>query len=264
MDVGVLVKAALDVNVLRSDPTGRVAVENIPLVISEYDRNAIYEAVKIRDNTGGGKVYVYSVLTWGPMERKLKDFENVIREALALGGDEAYVVADRSINYSEPRYTARVLEYLIRSKGNPKLVLTGEASTDMTSATLSPYLAARLGYNIVSFAKKIEVGNGYLTVLRDADDRLERVRVSLPAIVSVTGEINSPRLPTLIQIRRAFRKPLEKYSLADIGLKPFLSRYEGYQVVTIKRKNIFIEEDSLEKAADKLIDYLVEEGVVKI
>ena len=84
MDVGVIVKAALDVNVLRSDPSGRISIESIPLVISEYDRNAIYEGAKICESTGG-KLYIYSVLTWGPMERKLKDFENVIREALALG-----------------------------------------------------------------------------------------------------------------------------------------------------------------------------------
>ena len=264
MDVGVLVKAALDVNVLRSDPSGRVAIESIPLVISEYDRNAIYEAVKIRDNTGGGKVYIYSVLTWGPVDRKAKDFENVIREALALGGDEAYVVMDKSINYSEPRHTSKILEYLVRNKGSPKLILAGEASTDMTSSTLASYLAARLKYNVVTFAKKIDVSDNSLIVLRDADDRLEKVSVPLPAVVTVTGEINSPRLPTLIQIRKAFRKPLEKYTLADIGFKPFMSKFEEYKVVTVKRKNVVIEEDSLDKAADRLIEYLIEEGVLKI
>ncbi len=262
MDVGVIVKAALDVNVLRSDPSGRISIESIPLVISEYDRNAIYEGAKICESTGG-KLYIYSVLTWGPMERKLKDFENVIREALALGGEEAFTVVDKSINSSEPMYTSEILAKLISKYGSPKLILAGEASTDMTSSTLAPYLAAKLGYNVATFVKELKLGDGYVEVLRDADERLERLSVSLPAVVSVTGEINTPRLPTLIQIRRAFRKPLHKFTLADLGLSPIMSRYEDYKVVTVKRKNVIIEDESLEGVADKLIEHLIQEGVVK-
>ncbi|HIE37001.1 TPA: hypothetical protein EYP83_02435 [Candidatus Geothermarchaeota archaeon] len=263
MDIGVIVKAALDVNVLRSEADGRISIENIPLVLSEYDRNAIYEASKISESTGG-KVYIYSLLTWGPMDRKMRDFENVIREALALGGEEAFVVADKSIHYSEPMFTSEVLSRLIKKFGSPKLILSGEASTDMTSSTVAPYLAAKLNYNIVTYVKEMSLKNGYIEVLRDADEKLERLKIPLPSVVSVTGEINSPKLPTLIQIRRAFRKPLHRLELSDIDLSPVFSRYEDYRVVTIKRKNILLEDESLENVADKLIDHLIQEGVLKI
>jgi len=262
MDVGVAVKAALDLNVLRSNPDGTVAVDNIPLVISEYDRNAVYEARRIADSTGG-RVIIYSFLTWWPADRKEKDFENVIREALALGGDEAYVVVDSTVSGSEPRFTARVLASLVRRYGSPSLVLTGEASTDMTTSSVAPYLAAMLGYSVVTFARSISLRDGGIVVERDVEDYIETVRASLPAVVSVTGEINSPRLPTLLQIRKAFRKPLVKTSLSELGLNPMLPRYSDYRLVTVKRKRVILEDGSPEELVERLVSHLVEEGVLK-
>ncbi len=262
MDVGVAVKAALDLNVLRSGPDNSVAVDSIPLVISEYDRNAVYEARKIADQTGG-MVYIYSFLTWWPMDRKARDFENVIREALALGGDEAFVVMDSVTGGSEPMFTAEVLARLIKRFGSPRLILTGEASTDMTSSSLAPYLAARLGYAFTTFARSIKLGDSALTVERDLEDSVEVVNLPLPAVVSVTGEINSPRLPTLLQIRKAFRKPLQKLTLNDIEMQPRLPGYREYKLLTVKRKRVLIE-DEPEKAVDKLIQALKEEGVLRL
>lgn len=261
MDIGVAVKAALDLNVLRSGPGNTVDVENIPLVISEYDRNAIYEARRLADNTGG-MVYIYSFLTWWPTDRKERDFENVIREALALGGDEAFVVVDKASSGSEPAYTAEVLARLIKRFGGPQLLLTGEASTDMTSSSLAPYLAGKLGYSIATFARSIKLNGSYVLVERDLEEQVETISIPLPAVVSVTGEINSPRLPTLLQIRKAFRKPLKKISLYDIGMQPKIPGYKEYKLLTVKRKRVMLEGD-VDEVVDKLVESLKEEGVIR-
>ncbi len=116
----------------------------------------------------------------------------------------------------------------------------------------------------MTYVKELKLMDSYIEVVRDADTHLERISLELPAVVSVTGEINSPKLPTLIQIRRAFRKPLNKYSLADLNLSPIRSNYEDYRVVTVKRKNVLIEGENMEEVAEKLVENLVREGVVKV
>jgi electron transfer flavoprotein beta subunit len=265
MDIGVLVKAALDVNLVKGDDKGRLLVDAMPLVISEYDRNAVAEAVRLRDEVGG-KVIIFSVLTWGPVDKKRGDFENVIREALALGGDEAHAVVDSEVIPFDHNITAAVLGGVIEKLGGVDLILTGEGSVDITSSQIPTRLGEKLGYNVVTYARKIEYIDGRLRVTRDLEDILEVVETPLPAVVSVTGEINRPRLPTLLQIRRSFAKPLNIYSLSDIGVDIPDTRYSyrDITIVSIARKNIIIEGESMEDIAVKLIDKLVEEGVVKV
>ena len=265
MDVGVLVKASLDGNMIRAEPDGRINIENTPLLISEYDRNAVVEAARIKSELGG-KIYVYTLLTWGPIEKKRKELENVVREALALGGDEAYAVVDEKAIPCDVTSTAYILANLIKRFGKPELILAGEASMDMLSSQMPIRLAHHLGYNVVTFARKIELGDSKIKVTRDLEDRLEVVETPLPAVISVTGEINRPKLPTLLQIRKAFAKPLkivglDELELEDIGRK---ISYSDLKLVTITRKNVIIEADKLEDVADILIDKLVEEGVLRV
>jgi len=265
VDIGVLVKASLDGNMIRADPDGRINIENTPLLISEYDRNAVVEAARIKSEVGG-KIYVYTLLTWGPTEKKKKELENVVREALALGGDEAYAVVDDRVIPCDVTSTAYILSNLIRKFGNPELILAGEASMDMLSSQMPIRLARHLGYNVVTFARKIELSDNKIRVTRDLEDKLEVVETSLPAVISVTGEINRPKLPTLLQIRKAFAKPfkvvgLDELELEDTGRK---ISYSDLRLITITRKNVIIEADKLEDIADILIDKLIEEGVVRV
>ena len=99
----------------------------------------------------------------------------------------------------------------------------------------------------------------------DLEDCIEKVKVKLPAVISVTGEINEPRLPTLLQIRRAYARPIAKYKLSDFGIESVEPgvKYIDIEPVAIKRKNIIFKGDKLEDIADKLIEKLIEEGVLK-
>ena len=263
MNIAVLVKASLDVNLVRGDAEGKLLKEVIPLAISEYDRNAVYEAVRLK-NEFGGKIVILSVLTWGPVKKKERDFENVIREALALGGDEAHVIIDEDIVEAGPMATAYALSKLVEKLGGFDLILCGEASMDMMSSQVANALAQYLGYNSITYVRELVVEDGKVRCKRDLENIMEVVETNLPAVISVTGEINKPRLPTLLQIRRAFAKPLTKYSLSDVGAGEFMKLHaESYELVKVSRKNILIEEASLEEAANKLVDKLIEEGIIK-
>lgn len=264
MNIAVLVKASLDTNMLRIDSSGRLLLEDTPLVISEYDRNAVEEAVRIKEEKGG-KVVAFSVLTWGPVQKKIGDAENALREALAMGADEAHLVADESIIPGNVDTTVEVLKALIEKFGPFDLVISGEASMDMLSFQVAARLAEKLNFNLVTFVRKLEILNGKIRATRDLEEELEIVEADLPAVISVTGEINQPRLPTLLMIRRSFAKPLNKYSLADIGLAGLAAKLKAKDIslVTIMRKNIMVEAESLEEVADKLIEKLLSEGVIK-
>ncbi len=265
MDIAVLVKASLDVNMIKADSEGRILFDSIPLAISEYDRNAVAEAVRIKGELGG-KVVAFSVLTWGPVDKRAREIENVMREALALGADEAHVVVDDTILPGDVSVTAEVLSNLIKKTGDFGLILAGEGSMDMMSAQLPVRIAYKLGYPVATFARKIEVINGAVKVTRDLEDVLQVVELPLPAVVSVTGEINQPRLPTLLQIRKSFAKPYKAYTISEIGMDApeKLFPFDDIKLVTVSRKNMIIEGENLEEIAEKLIDKLIEEGVVRV
>ncbi len=261
LNIAVLVKASLDPNMIRTRGDD-VDTDSMPLAMSEYDKNAVEAGVQLKEKHGG-RVVVVSALTWGPLAKRQREYEQVIREALAMGADEAHVVVDEALVPGDPLATSKALAALLEKLGGFDLVITGEASMDMISSQLGARIAALLGVPFISYARRLELGDGVVTAVRDLEDGYSTVRAKLPAVVSVTGEANKPRIPTLIQIRRAFRKPIKKYSLADLGIEaPSKPRLEELKVIQVKRKNIIIEAENLEQAAEKLIEALEREGVL--
>ncbi|MEM3833464.1 MAG: electron transfer flavoprotein subunit beta/FixA family protein [Thermoprotei archaeon] len=266
VDVAVMVKASLDANMIRVDSSGKLLIEEIPLVISEYDRNAVEEAVRIKEKFGG-KIAVFSVVTWGPLAKRINDTESVLREALAMGADEAYMVTDERLINANPLQTAIALASAVKKTGNYDLYLTGEASMDVISAQIASRIGTILNLPTVTFARAIEldIENKKVKVLRDLEDSLQWIEASLPAVISVTGEINRARLPMLLQIRRAFAKPLKKFTLNDLNIQllDVGHRRESVRLLMVSRKNIIIEASTFDEVSEKLISKLIEEGVIK-
>ncbi len=264
-DIVVLVKPALNPDMTRSKPDGTVDIDAIPLKLDDIDANALEEAKKLKQVLGG-KIAAFLVLTWGPAAKRTKELRMVVQEALARGADEAYIVADDSIIPGDPVTTASAVVAAIKKSGvNPDIVLVAEASIDQTTGQIAGRVAAKLGWPFVSFARKLEVKDGKVIAERDLEEHIEVVEASMPAVVSVTQEINEPRPPTLIQIRRAGKKPQNYYKVADLeGV--VLPKKQGleYKILTVSRKQVIIEGDTLEEIAEKLIEALEKEGVLKL
>lgn len=117
MKVAVLVKTSLDTAQLRI--RDGVLVEETPLKISDIDRNAVEEAVKLK-----GQAYAVTVLEMGPLQRRVQEAENVLREVLAMGLDEAYLVADEKLINASHLATAKAIAAVVKRVG-ADLVLAG-------------------------------------------------------------------------------------------------------------------------------------------
>jgi len=263
--IAVLVKASLNPDVVRVGEGGSIDLSSIPLKISDIDRNAVEEAVRLKQQYGS-KLIAISVVTWGPVEARMRDVRIAVQEALAKGADEAIVVADDSLTPGDQSLTPKLIAKALEVSGvKPDLILAGEATIDEVTGQVPGRLAALLGYSYVSYARRLEVKDGKVVAERDLEDYVEVVEAPLPAVVSVTQEINEPRPPTLIQIRRAAKKPQNYYKVADLeGVATPVKQGVEYKILTVSRKQTIIEGDTLDEIAEKLISLLEQEGVIKL
>ena len=264
-DLVVLVKASLNPEMVRQSPDGSVDLKAVPLKISDIDRNAVEEAVRLKQVLGGRLIAV-SILTWGPVQARMKDLRLAVQDALAKGVDEAYVVADDSITPGDQATTATAVKAVLDRAGvKPDIILAGEATIDETTSQVPGRLAGILGYSYVSFVRRLDVRDGYIIAERDLEDYIEVVEAPLPAVVSVTQEINEPRPPTLLQIRRAARKPIRQLKASDLeGVVPPRKRILEMRVLQVRRKQVILEGSNPDEVAEKLIDLLVQDGVLKL
>jgi electron transfer flavoprotein beta subunit len=265
LNIAVLVKLAIDTSYIRLDPSNRVLFDEIPLRVSDIDRNAVEEAVKMKQQGVAQKISSFSLLTWGATSKRVSETQNLLREILAMGVDEAYLMADPGFNIYSQLYTARILARMIKRGGDYSLILAGEASIDGYSSQVPCRVAEELGYPCVSYAKRIEVKDGSVVVERELEEYSEVVRAKLPAVITVTREINVPRLPTLLQIRAAMRKPIHMVTLAELGLGEMKRIHERVvEGIRIQRKNIIIEGRNVDEKVEKFLEAMAREGILLI
>ena len=162
------------------------------------------------------------------------------------------------------------VEEAIRLKerfGGESVAITGKMSVDGNSGAVAHGLACKLGVSLLTqVAKIVEVGDGKITVERLLDEGRETVTAPLPAVVSVVKEINEPRYPTFIRIRKASRVQIPVLSASDLGLSPDevgagAARVRWTNLVKPepkKREVVIIEGETPEEKARKLLDYLIE------
>src|SRR5664280_2307842 len=184
----------------------RAAVEGR---LSELDEYAVEQAVRLQE-AGTADEIVY--LTMGPAKAI-----DGLRKALAMGGNRGGHVQDDAIHGSDSLSTSLVLAKAIEKIGYD-LVLTGFASTDGEMSVVPSMVAERLGANQATFAGKLTVEGSTVSIRRDGDAATETASVSLPAVVSVTDQTDEARYPAFKAIMAGKKKPVEKWSLGDLGI----------------------------------------------
>lgn len=203
-----------DTTELRLDPeTGRPLLEYAPPKISDYDRNALDEGVRVKEGSGA----TVTVLSVGPQEAV-----RTLKEAVAAGADRAILVitprSDSEPVDVDPTGTARLLAAAIRRVAPFDLVLCGDVSEDRYQGLVPGMLAAALGIPQVSAATRLEVTEDAATVTRVADAVVETYRLRFPAVVSVTRTINTPRMVTTLQVIRVPTSRITMVSAAELGV----------------------------------------------
>jgi electron transfer flavoprotein alpha/beta subunit len=214
MNIIVCMKQVIDLEQIRiKADTRQPVIEGLPVLLGDFEKCALEEAVCIKEKHGG-KVTV--VAAGSP---KLKD---TIKEALAIGADEAVILTDPAFEGSDTMGSARLLAKAIKKIGEEigeyDLILLGDGSADNYSGQVPPRIAELLDLPQVAFVREMEVLDNGLRAVRDVEDALEVVEVDLPAVISVTSELNTPRLPPLSAILKAGRKPLHVWGPDDVGV----------------------------------------------
>ena len=186
--------------------------DNVDGLLSELDEYAVEAALKLVE-AGEGEV---TVVTVGPDQAA-----DAIKKSLQMGADKGVHVNDAAIHGSDAIATSLVLAEAIKklsAEASTDLVITGMASTDGTMGVVPTMLAERLGLPAVTLASELTVDGGTATIRRDGDASTQTITASLPALVSVTDQINEPRYPSFKGIMAAKKKPVETWSLADLGV----------------------------------------------
>jgi electron transfer flavoprotein beta subunit len=182
-------------------------------LLSELDEYAVEEALALAERDEGGReATTVTVLTMGPEQAA-----DAIRKSLQMGADAGVHVLDDALAGSDALATSAVLAAALATL-EYDLVLTGMASTDGGMSVVPAMLAERLGLPQVTFAGKLEVNGSTVRIERDGDTSTEVIEATLPALVSVTDQINDPRYPSFKGIMAAKKKPVTSLSLADLRI----------------------------------------------
>jgi electron transfer flavoprotein beta subunit len=256
----VLLKDIPDLTEIKIDnETRRPKVEGIKTKISELDKRALEAAIRVKSKVGGE----VSVLSMGNEKTK-----TALLEALAMGADSAYIVIEPELKGIDTNATSKVLEAAIRKIAEYDLILSGEMTLDSLSSQIGPRLAELLDLPQVTYVKEYELDNKSVKATRDLETFDEVVEAPLPAVITVVREINEPRIPNLMNIMKAKRKPQTLWSLSDLGLSIEEVKKQSYVNIVdvlapkVSRKQIKIEAETIEEAVAKLVDIIKEEGII--
>ncbi len=261
----VLVKQVLHTAELRVDRAKKALItEGVPRVISEADKNAIEEAVRIKEKHGG-KI---TAISFGTPEAK-----EALREALAMGADEAHLLADERFDGSDAHATANALTTAIQKIGffalSYDLILAGECSEDQYAFQVALRIAENLNLPQLTYATRVTLQDGKVIVERELENFREVCETQPPAMITVTREINEPRLPTLMAIMGASKKPLTVWTADELGLSAEELGHDGSLIEVLRttvasgeRKRIKFDGDPKE-VAENLAKALIAEGVIK-
>lgn len=262
MRILVCIKQALDVSQIKADKaTGRLILVNVPKKISDFDKNALEEAIRLKAKFGG-EVLTVTVGT--------EDAKTTVREALAMGADRACIISDPAFEESDTLATSYILAEAVKKIGQFDLILCGETSIDGYSAQIGPRLAERLSIPVVTYVRKLSLEGSVVTVERTLEDCYETIRVETPALFTVTKELNEPRIPTLMAIMKASKKEVTMWKAADLGIPNEKVGKLGSATIVIsvmapkmERKRIVIKGDTPMNTAERLAEALFQEGLVK-
>ena len=211
MNIVVCVKyvpdATADRNFEDDNTVDRVGVDGL---LSELDEYAVEQALQVKEKLADDSQV--TVLTVGPEQAT-----DAIRKALQMGADKGIHVVDDAIAGSDAPATSLVLAEAIK-KTEHDLVICGMASTDASMGVVPAMLAERLGVPAVTLGSEISVEGTTVTIRRDGDAATETIEGTLPLVLSVTDQSGEARYPSFKGIMAAKKKPLETWSLSDLGV----------------------------------------------
>lgn len=211
MNIAVCVKQIPDpASPYELDPENHWLIRPDEQVLDDGDRYGVEVALQLAEQSGGS----VTLISMGPAGNL-----QGIRQALAMGADKAVVVDDASLRGADALTTARVLAAAAKREG-VDLVIAATESTDGYTGVVPQQVAELLGQPALTFATRVEGGDGSVTIDQQTATGYDTVTAPLPAVVSVTAGVVEPRYPTFKGIMQAKSKPIDTLTAADLSVEP--------------------------------------------
>ncbi|MFC1963929.1 electron transfer flavoprotein subunit beta/FixA family protein [Chloroflexota bacterium] len=219
MNIIVCLKQVPDTTSVKIDPqTNTLVRQGIKNIINPLDTYALEEAVRLREKHGGR----VTALSMGPPQA-----EEMLREAISLGADEAILLSDRAFAGADTWATARTLAAAMK-KIEHDLIICGRQTLDGDTGQVAPELAEMLQLPFIAYVSKIEgINEGQLRTQRMVEEGHEVLETTLPAVITVVKEINEPRLPSLRGVMKSKSAAIPAWTVSNLGLDPATVGLQG-------------------------------------
>ena len=246
---------------IKIDPATKTLLRcDVPMVINPLDRNALEAALALK---AAREAHIV-VLSMGPPEAG-----EIVKECLALGADEGILLSDRMFGGADAFATARTLAAGIEKIGEVDLVLCGMASSDGATEWVGPQIAVFLGAPVVTMVKEIvSTGTDGWEVKAEYENGYRRMRVKLPAVFTVTRDLNKPRTLSFSGIIKARKKTITQWDFEALGVPDTLVGVQGSPTIvtamgtTNNTRDVVFIEGTREEKAEALVQKLADAGLI--
>ena len=210
MNIVVCLKQVPDTNEVKiNKETGTLIRDGVPSIINPDDRNALEEALKMKDELGA----VIKVISMGPPQAK-----SALKEALAMGADEAYLISDRAFGGSDTWATSTIIAAAIEKVGKYDVIFCGRQAIDGDTAQVGPEVAEFLGIPQVTYAKEVKVQDDKLLVTRYTETGDYLIEAKMPVLLTAIKELNEPRYMNVKNIFETSDDEILVWSADDIDV----------------------------------------------
>ncbi|MFH1951534.1 MAG: electron transfer flavoprotein subunit beta/FixA family protein [Pseudomonadota bacterium] len=263
MKIIVTVKQVPNTQEVKIDPkTGTLIRDGVPSIINPEDKNAIEEALRIKESHDNVDV---TALSMGPPQA-----ERALREALSMGVDRAILVSDRAFAGADTLATSYMLSVAIKKIKKYDLILCGRQAIDGDTAQVGPQLAEGLNLPQATYAEEIHIQGNVVTVKSNFDSVTRVIEMKMPALITVSNRINKPRFKTMNGVLRAFRdKTVVTWTKEDLKLNPMRIGINGSPTWVRKtfipghrRDGLVIDKQAAESAED-ILDFILEKALLR-
>ena len=262
MKIVVCVKQVPDTTEIKIDPVKNTLIRTgVPSILNPFDRNSVVAALQLKDTYGGS----VTVLSMGPPQAKA-----VLREALSMGADRAYLITDRAFGGSDTYATSYILSSAIRHLGPFDVVLGGKQAIDGDTGQTAPSIAEHLDMIRLTYIMSMEIEGDKVIAKRQVEEGVEVIEARLPVLCTATKETNKPRYATIRGKLESLKAEIPELTLEDmkdiidttkIGLKGSPTKVKA--TFTPKRTATGVRiEGGPQKMAASLLDCLKESKVL--
>jgi electron transfer flavoprotein beta subunit len=241
--------------------TGTLIRDGVPSILNPFDEYAVEAAIQLKEQHGGE----VTIITMGPPQAV-----DVLYKALAMGGDKAIHMTDRDFAGADTWATSLTLAEQIKQI-EYDLVICGKQAIDGDTAQVGPEVAELLGIPQICYVRHLEISEDgkFVIAHRETDEGYEVVRAKLPVLLTATKGLNEPRLPNIMGIMKAKKKPLEIVDAEKLGTPVDRLGLKGSPTTVRKvfppekrKGGVRIEADDPKEAAKQLVEYLAKKGAI--